>query len=537
MRALLVQARSPETYWSYQHALPYVRKRAALPPLGLATLAALLPRRWEVRLVDLHVRELSDDDLVWADVVLVSAMIVQAPSAREVLRRARARGLRTVAGGPAPTTAPGLFEEADHLFQGEAEGRLAGLVEALEDPSRPAPRVLSPVGDARPSLQGTPVPRFDLLELDAYASLSLQLSRGCPFQCEFCDIIEVFGRVPRLKSAEAVLAELDALYALGARGSLFFVDDNFIGNRRAVARLLPRIEAWQEAHGRPFDLYTEASLDLAKEQELLEAMVRAGFSAVFVGIESPAPESLREAHKMQNLRLDPAEAVRILTRAGLEVFAGFILGFDADPQDVFELQVAFINESPIPRAMIGLLTALPGTALWRRLEQEGRLREASSGDQFDRPNFATAMDDRTLLAGYRRVLAACYSDEAYYARCARHLATTKLAAGGPPPRGWLAVLSRAAVGIGVSSRRRARFWRLLGQGLRRGFPGFARAVTLAILGEHMIRYTEEVVLPRLDAALQALPVAPPAPAEGPALGAPPPPTARPPLAPGAPAPA
>jgi uncharacterized protein DUF4070 len=229
--------------------------------------------------------------------------------------------------------------------------------------------------------------------------------------------------------------------------------------------------------------------------------------------------------------------VRILTRAGLEVFAGFILGFDADPPDVFEQQIAFINESAIPRAMIGLLTALPGTALWRRLEREGRLREASTGDQFDRPNFATTMDDRTLLAGYRRVLAACYSDEAYYARCARHLATVKLAPRGAPPPGWLGALVRAAAGVGVANRRRARFWRLLGQGLRGGFAGFARAVTLAILGEHMIRYTEEVVLPRLDAALQALPAtAPPAAAEVTSGAA----TARAPrgaLAPGAPAPA
>ncbi|HEY5678276.1 MAG TPA: DUF4070 domain-containing protein, partial [Myxococcales bacterium] len=408
-------------------------------------------------------------------------------------------------GGPAPTTAPGHFDDADHLFQGEAEGRLAGLVAALEDPSRPAPRVLSPQGDARPTLEATPVPRFDLLEREAYASLSLQLSRGCPFQCEFCDIIEMFGRVPRLKSAEAILAELDALHALGARGSVFFVDDNFIGNRRAVARLLPRIEAWQEAHGWPFDLYTEASLDLAQEPALLEAMVEAGFTAVFVGIESPAPESLREAHKTQNLRLDPAEGVRILTRAGLEVFAGFILGFDADPPDVFERQIAFICESPIPRAMIGLLTALPGTALWRRLEREGRLRAAASGDQFERPNFETAMEDRTLLAGYRRVLAACYSDEAYYARCERHLSTVRLRPGGALPPGWLPALARAMVGIGLAGRRRLRFWRLLGLGLRRGVGGFARAVTLAILGEHMIRYTDEVVLPRLDAALAALP--------------------------------
>ena len=500
MRALLVQAQAPVTYWSYQYSLPYAGRAAALPPLGLATLAALLPRHWEVRLADLEVEALDDEALRWADAVLVSGMLVHADSMRQVLSRARALGRRTVAGGAGPTSDPDVFPEADHVFRGEAERRLDLLVEALEHPERPAPRDLSPDDGGRPGLDGCPVPRFELLDLSRYASLSVQISRGCPFRCEFCDIIEVFGRIPRLKSAEQVLAELEALRRLGGRGPLFFVDDNFIGNRRAMAKLLPRIAAWQREHGWPFDLYTEASLDLATHPDLVAAMVDAGFSAVFVGLESPSPESLQSAGKTQNLRMDPAEAVRRLTAAGFEVFAGFIIGFDTDREEIFELQRAFISSLPIPRAMVGLLGALPGTALWRRLESEGRLRRAQSGDQFGRPNFEPVLDERVLLRGYRWLLASLYSAEAFYRRSRQHLDEARI----PQARlrsGALASLARAVWGIGLRGPRRRHFWRLVLHGLKRGPNAFARAVTLAVLGEHMIRYTDEVVLPRLDRTL------------------------------------
>jgi radical SAM superfamily enzyme YgiQ (UPF0313 family) len=529
MRALLVQASTPPTYWGYQHSLPFIGKTATLPPLGIATLAAHLPGAWELRLRDLHVAALADEDLRWADAVLVSGMLVQARSIREVLSRARALGKPTVVGGPAPTTSPDAFPEATHVFLGEAEGRLDLLVRALERPGTVAERVVSPAGGARPDLALARVPRFDLLDLDAYATFALQVSRGCPFSCEFCDIIEVFGRVPRVKSPEQVTAEMDALLRLGARGPLFLVDDNFIGNRRAAARVLEGIAAWQDGHGRPFDLYTEASLDLAGEPALLASMVDAGFTAVFVGIESPSAASLREAGKKQNLRMDQGEAVGILTRAGLEVFAGFIVGFDEDDPSIFAQQARFIAALPIPRAMVGMLSALPGTALWRRLERQGRLRAEASGDQFDRPNFAPAMGERALVEGYRALLAELYSEEGFFRRCALHLEAAPVRPA-VLRRGALATLARAVWRIGVRGERRRWFWRLVALALRRGgLPAFAKAVTFAILGEHLIRYTREEVLPRLERTLSGAPaepltLPPPAPAAWglPALPAAPP---------------
>jgi radical SAM superfamily enzyme YgiQ (UPF0313 family) len=501
MRALLVQGRSPSTYWSFEHTLPFLGKAATYPPLGIATLAALLPSSWELRLRDLHVGPLDDADLAWAEVVLVSGMLIQVDSMRGVLRRARAMGRRTVVGGPAPTTTPELFGEADHVFRGEAEGRLDLLVRVLEAPAPGSPRLLSPVGDERPDLGLARVPRFDLLDLSVYASHALQFSRGCPFQCEFCDIIEMFGRVPRVKAPAQVVAELDALHARGARGTLFFVDDNFVANRRAVLALLPVLRAWQERHGFPFTFCTEASVDLAGHPELVAAMVAAGFSQVFLGIETPSTEALAAAHKTQNLRMPQEQAVETLTHAGLEVYAGFIVGFDSDGPDIFDRQLAFISSLPIARAMVNLLTALPGTQLWRRLEGEGRLRGVPSGDTFERANFVPSMDERTLLTGYRRLLAAIYSPEAYFRRCAIHLDTVRVqrgALGQSVDGGELRALWRAVWRLGIRGRRRGLFWRLVARGLRRGTDLLPRAVTFAIAGESLIRYTEEVVLPRLD---------------------------------------
>src|SRR4051812_26732485 len=510
MRALLVHPPTPPTYWGFQHSLPIAGKAASLPPLGLLSLAALLPAGWDIRVVDENVDPLTDDALRWADAVLVTGMLIHASGIRRVLARARALGKRTVVGGPAVNTDPGAFPEAQHVFRGEAEGRLQRLVRALEAKDEPASQLLSPEGDERPSMEIVPAPRFELIDHRRYASMSVQYSRGCPFQCEFCDIIEVFGRKPRTKTPSQVLAELDHLKATGYRGSVFFVDDNFIGNRVAVAQLLPHVRGWQEKNGFPFEFYTEASVDLASKPELVESMVKTGFSSVFLGIETPSAESLKETHKLQNLRQPSDDAVRLITAAGLEVYAGFIVGFDSDGPEIFELQRRFISSLPVPVAMIGILTALPGTQLTRRLEKEGRLRIVSTnGDQFDRPNFEPAMDERTLLEGYGELLSQLYDPKAYYDRCVLLVTTVgkpKVSAHWRP--GAFGVLARTVWALGVVSPRRREFWRLVGTTLRRAPHAISRAIELAIQGEHLIRYTREDVLPRLARALETIPRTP-----------------------------
>ncbi|MCA9674423.1 MAG: DUF4070 domain-containing protein, partial [Myxococcales bacterium] len=412
MRILLVHAEFPRTYWGFQYALSITGRRATMPPLGLCTVAAHLPAAWPVRLVDVNVEPLRDDDLRWAEAVLIGGMLIQAPSMQAIVARARRHGRRTIVGGPAASSSPELFDDADVVFVGEVEGRDAELRAAIEGRQRG-----ELAAAARPSLAGSRPPRLDLLRQDRYTTMALQTSRGCPHACEFCDVVEIFGRTPRVKDTAAVLAELDQLDQLGWRGTVFVVDDNFIGNLKAARQLLPAIATWQRDHGHPFEFYTEASVNLAREPALLATMVDAGFTSVFVGIETPSLAALREVGKMQNLRLDLRDAVDRITAAGVEVMGGFIVGFDSDDETCFAAQRAFLADAPIPLAMVGLLTALPGTALWRRLDGERRLRHRSSGDQFDRPNFAPAMDERALLDGHADLLAELYSPEAYLRRC------------------------------------------------------------------------------------------------------------------------
>jgi radical SAM superfamily enzyme YgiQ (UPF0313 family) len=504
MRVLLVAPTFPTTYWGFEGSMSFIRRRANLPPLGLATVAALLPPHWELRLIDTNVRELRDDDIRWANAVLIGGMHIQVASMNELVTRARTLGVRTVVGGPAPTGSPELFSDADAIFIGEAEGRDAELIAAVTGAHSGRLRPAS--ARERPPMELVPVPRFDLLELDRYASVSMQYSRGCPYDCEFCDVIKLFGRRPRVKSNDQVLAELAELYALGYRGSIFFVDDNFIGHRRAVKGLLRDLARFQSARGYPFQLYTEATINLASDDELIEAMVRGGFSAVFIGIESPSAESLAAAGKVQNLSVDLAAAVDKLVCAGIEVMGGFILGFDPDGPDVFEAHHRFITETGIPMAMVGLLIALPGTRLEGRLRAEGRLRGTSDGDSFCRPNFEPAMDEATLLSGYADLMARLYSADEYYGRCERMVERARKgeAARSAKSLDNVMTFARAIVGIGIASQRRRHFWRLLWHAATRAPHNFVLAVTKAVMGEHLIRYTDEILLPRMHAAIAEL---------------------------------
>ncbi|MFI5298478.1 MAG: B12-binding domain-containing radical SAM protein [Polyangiales bacterium] len=500
MRVLLVYPSFPNTYWGFAHSLPLIQKRASLPPLGLISVAALLPQDWDMRVVDMNVEPLESSQLEWADVVLVSGMLVQEESMHDVLARARQRGVRTVVGGPGCTTSPERFDDADCLFLGEAEERVDELIAAVE--GRPgSPRIL-PAPTARPSLHAVPVPRFDLLAIEHYRSMCVQTSRGCPFNCEFCDIIEIYGRVPRVKRPEQITAELEALHRLGHRGDIFVVDDNFIGNKKLVRPILTAMAKWQGEKLYPFTFYTEASLNLAADDKLIEAMRQADFTSVFIGIETPDPVALKHTGKTQNVGVDVSAALEKLTAAGLEVMAGFIVGFDGDGPESFEAQRSLLEDAPLPLAMVGLLIALPSTKLWRRLEREGRLRDHSDGDAFARPNFRPTMPERELVAGYAKLLASLYTPEAYYRRSTAVVERLGARAHKAPLHAKDVVIAlRSLYSLGVQSPRRALFWPLLARAIPRGTHVIRSAIACAIRGEHMIRYTQEVVLPRLALAL------------------------------------
>jgi len=490
MKTLLIYPEFPETYWSFRHALSFEGKRSAFPPLGLLTISAMLPEAWERRLVDMNVQPLKPADIEWADVVFASAMLVQKDSLRRVVELCQARGKRVVIGGPYVTTSAGDFPQVDHLFLGEAETTLPEFVRDIERGE--AKRIYQAA--ERPALSATPIPDFRLCDLKRYSAMSVQYSRGCPFQCEFCDIIEIYGRVPRTKSNEQMLAELDALLRVGWRGMVFIVDDNFIGNKRNVKRLLPALADWSERHGHPFSFITEASVNLAEDEELLDGMRRARFRRVFLGIETPVEASLKEAQKGQNTRGNLLDSVKKIQSHGMEVMAGFIVGFDNDPEDIFERQIRFIRESAIPLAMVGLLTALPDTQLWRRLEREGRLLAESTGNNTDGSlNFIPKMDASRLVEGYQSILRTIYSPGEYYQRALNCL--ERVVAGAPVPRGGgpisdVVTLSRIVLALGVRDHARGEFWRYLRCAFTRHREQFAEAVRLAAMGYHFRKLTE-----------------------------------------------
>lgn len=490
MNALLVYPVYPDTFWSFRHVLPFVAKKAAFPPLGLLTVAAMLPAAWEKRLVDTNVAPLRDADLDWADLVLVSAMLVQAPDAQALIRRAKAAGKRVIAGGPAFNTERERFPGVDHFILGEAEAILPTFLEDLRQ------GVAREVYEAteRPDLASTPLPLWELLHFKDYVSMSVQYSRGCPFDCEFCGIVAMNGRRPRVKSPEQMLRELQSLHDAGWRDSVFIVDDNFIGNMGHVKKFLPRLAAWQKAHGYPYKLMTEASINLAQDPTLMEMMSAANFHKVFIGIESPSAASLEECGKSQNLATDFGSAVRAIHEHGMQVMGGFIVGFDHDTPSIFEQQIRFIQEIGVVTAMVGVLNALPQTRLWRRLQAEGRLLGAMSGENTDAClNFVPSMGRETLLDGYKRLLGVIYSPKAYYKRI-----NTFLAAYTPTARGKIIptevrAFARSMWSIGVLSRARFAYWKLMLKTLLTKRKAFPVAVELAILGLHFERVARRVL--------------------------------------------
>lgn len=493
LRALLVYPEMPPTYWSMKYALPFIGRKAAFPPLGLLTVAAMLPKSWELRLVDLNVEPLTRSNLEAADLVMVSAMLVQRESFEQVIARCREAGKPVVAGGPYPTSCHASIQGVDHFVLGEAEASLPRFLKDFEQGK------LRPCygGDAHPGLQGTPLPRYDLVRPRHYAGAALQFSRGCPHHCEFCDIVELFGHEPRTKPPDRFLAELDLLYDQGWRGSLFIVDDNFIGHRPHVRELLARLVPWQKERGVPFRLYTEATLDLANDEPLMKEMVSAGFNMVFVGIETPDASTLASINKHQNARLDLLESVAAIQSQGLEVSAGFIVGFDSDGPDIFDRQKQFIEAAGIPVAMVGLLTALPGTQLHARLASEGRLLERPpDGDNTHgiQVNFQPRMPPGELLSGYANLLGAIYTPHRYFARCLELLRRTQDSRA--HLRGIRAMEFRAFLWSllrQTCSRYALSYWIYLLKGVSRRPRMIVELVTMAVKGHHFFTITQDLL--------------------------------------------
>ncbi len=483
VNTLLLYPQFPDTFWSFKHALKFIRKKAALPPLGLLTFAAMLPPEWKKRLVDTNVHPLRDKDIAWADVVCISAMIAQQESAQALIARCRAAGKTIIAGGPLFTSAHEQFPSVDHFVLNEAEETLP---EFLSDfAAGCAQRVYSTSKFA--DMSQTPVPLWELADLSRYGSMSLQFSRGCPFDCEFCDVTAKFGHRPRIKSAAQVTAELDRLWAAGWRGSVFFVDDNLIGNKHALkTELLPALIAWQRARRRGLPFYTEASINLADDAELMRLMSEAGFDTVFIGIETPDTASLAECNKRQNQSRDLVADVKRIQRAGLQVQGGFIVGFDSDVASIFQRQVDFIQQSGIVTAMVGLLNALPDTKLHARLKREGRLSGQSSGNNSDGSlNFISRMPAAQLIEGYKSILRRIYAPRPYYQRVRTFLRVYRR------PKITVALewrqcvaLAYSGLRLGVLGRERFQYWRLLAWTLFRRPRQMHLAVTFAIYGHH-----------------------------------------------------
>ena len=417
--ALLVYPRQPPTYWGANFALDILGVKSAFPPLGLLTVAAMFPPEYELRVVDMNVNSLEDSDLEWADMVFTSTMIVQRTSLEDVIERCKRAGVAVVAGGPHPTTFHDEIEGVTHFVLDEAEEIFPEFLRDLANGTAKAmyrePR--------KPDVTRTPAPRFDLIDMKSYWSMGVQFSRGCPFDCEFCDIIKLYGQVPRTKTPDQIVEEFDSLYRLGWRGSVFLVDDNFIGNKREAMKLLPVIAEWQKARGYPFALHTEASVNLARMGKLMDVMVEAGFDTVFLGIETPNPKALLKTKKPQNTNKRDDNylfnAVRRIQGKGIQVQGGFILGLDGDDESVFDAQIEFIREAGIPVAPIYLLTALKGTDMYERLKREDRLVDVPIGTNATILNFRTEMDRRTLIEGYMRVTSTLYDPtlENYLERC------------------------------------------------------------------------------------------------------------------------
>jgi radical SAM superfamily enzyme YgiQ (UPF0313 family) len=490
MNILLVYPQYPATFWSFKHALKFISKKASNVPLGLITIASLLPESWNRKLTDLNVTRLKDKDIVWADYVFISAMSIQLDSVKQIIERCRQLNARMVAGGPLFTEEYEQFPEIDHLVLNEAEITLPLFIEDLKNGG---PKKIYQ-SDKFADITKSPLPDYSLLKSGNYATAGIQYSRGCPFDCEFCDITALFGRHVRTKTSVQIIAELDQLLQTGWRGSVFFVDDNFIGHKKKLkSEFLPALINWMESNDNPFYFITEASINLADDKDLMDMMVKAGFAKVFIGIETPEETCLMECNKLHNNNRDLIECVNIIQRNGMEVYGGFIVGFDNDPPNIFQRQIDFIQKSGIITAMVGLLNAPRLSKLYRRLKNEDRIIENFSGDNTNYSmNFIPVMDKSELLKGYQKIIQNIYSCKSYYARVLLFLKQYDPPFIEPLSLNRFMAFVKSVIYLGILKKDRRYFWKLLFWSIFNKPKSFPLAITYSIYGYHFRRVFRDI---------------------------------------------
>jgi radical SAM superfamily enzyme YgiQ (UPF0313 family) len=527
MRALLICPEFPLSFWSFRKAVRFRGNKTPNPPLGLLTMAALLPPEWELRLADLNTRRLTEDDWQWADLILISAMYIQREGLLALVREAKHRGKTVVVGGPHPTSLPEAALEAgsDFVVRGEGENTIPLLLEAMRDGKT---GVIE--NNERPDLTTSPIPRFDLLRLDDYDTMTIQTSRGCPFDCEFCDVVNLFGRKPRYKTPKQVLAELESLYRLGARGSVFFCDDNFIGSKKHARALLQELTPWLQSRGEPFNFLTQASVNLGQDLEMINLLTEANLRKVFIGIESPDDQVLETSRKYHNIKNPLVESVNNLKNNGVAVMASFIIGLDGETKGAGERICAFLDQTDIPLAMLGVLQAAPLTSLWHRLEREGRLRGdvghggdvGDDGGTFSALNYEPDRPEAEIMQEYVAAWNYLYEPSRYLARAYRYYLamppihrSRRVAPGPPVPGGrilrsgmtWHSQLTELrAFGkilwtLGIRSSYRRQFWTQLIGMLRQNPSWFIDYIVTCAMGEDLI-HLRKVVRQKVAAIIQ-----------------------------------
>lgn len=492
MRILLVYPEYPDTFWSFKHALKFVSKKAAYPPLGLITVASLLPPDWETKLVDMNIEKLQTKDILWADYVFISAMSTQIQSATQLIDRCKDLLKPTVAGGPLFTADYEIFDKVDHLVLNEAEITLPLFLEDLK--TGKAKKIYQTQQFA--NVETSSLPDYSLVKMKKYTSNSIQFSRGCPFNCEFCDITALLGHKCRVKTTKQVITELQNLYDLGWTGAVFFVDDNFIGNKRILkTELLPAIVSWMEEHKHPFHFTTEASINLADDDELMTLMTRAGFLSIFIGIETPEESGLKECNKMQNTNRNLIESIKKVQQAGMEVMGGFIIGFDSDTPNIFRQQIDFIQQSGIISAMIGMLNAPTKSQLYKRLLTEGRILEKWSGlNTSSAMNFIPKMNRKELEAGFNEVIRSVYSSKPFYERVRVFLRDFQPVVKSKNKMNFSKFIAfiKSIFIIGIFDSNRKYYWQLFFWSLLHRRDLFPMAITYSIYGYHYKKSYENI---------------------------------------------